>query len=369
MKRFFSILSLFSILQLSAQRPLTIPPSGGNKKAAVSERIGITDITIHYDRPHVKGREGKIWGQLVPVGYTDQGFGTSKAAPWRAGANESTTFECSTDISIEGQPLAKGKYGFFIAYGPDESTLIFSKNSTNWGSFYYDPKDDVLRVKVKPVATDRSVEWLKYEFSNEKETSATISLLWEKLAIPFTVSVDLNTTQVEMFRQELRTDKGFFWLGWQTAAQWCADHNTNLEEALLWADTATNPNILGDRNFISLSTKAEVLTKLGRSAEALQIMQEAMPLGSMIQLHQYARTLLTRKLNKEALAVFQKNYEKYPGQFTTLVGLARGYSATGDYRKALDYAEKALALSPDQLNTQSVRHFITLLKEGKDINQ
>lgn len=369
MKQVFTILSLLFICQLSAQRALTTPPSGGNKKAAVSERIGITDITLHYDRPHVNGREGKIWGQLVPVGFTDQGFGSSKAAPWRAGANESTTFECSTDVRINGQPLAKGKYGFFIAYGPEESTLIFSKNSTNWGSFYYDPKDDVLRVKVKPIATDKTVEWLKYEFSDEKESSATISLQWEKLAFPFTVSVDLNATQVEMFRQELRTDKGFFWLGWQTAAQWCVDHNTNLEEALLWADTATNPNVLGDRNFTSLSTKAQVLDKLGRTTESLQIMQDAMPLGSMIQLHQYARTLLLRKLYKEALGVFQKNYEKYPDQFTTLVGLARGYSGIGDYPKALSYAEKALPLSPDPLNTKSVQNFITLLKEGKTINQ
>ncbi|MFX8774277.1 DUF2911 domain-containing protein, partial [Acinetobacter baumannii] len=95
---------------------------GGNKKAAVKERIGITDVTINYDRPRVNHREGKIWGQLVPVGYSDQQFGSSKAAPWRAGANECTTIEFSTDVKIEGQNLTAGKYGFFIAYGPEEST-------------------------------------------------------------------------------------------------------------------------------------------------------------------------------------------------------------------------------------------------------
>ena len=93
------------ILLLSASvaqsQPLIMPPNGGNKKAMVGERIGITDVTIHYDRPHVKGREGKIWGQLVPAGFTDQGFGNTKEAPWRAGANESTTIEFSTDVSIE----------------------------------------------------------------------------------------------------------------------------------------------------------------------------------------------------------------------------------------------------------------------------
>ncbi|MES2374338.1 MAG: DUF2911 domain-containing protein [Bacteroidota bacterium] len=368
MKRFLLAASLLAVTALQAQRPLTTSPSGGNKKASVTERIGITDVAIHYDRPGVKGREGKIWGQLVPVGYVDQNFGTSKASPWRAGANECTTMEFSTDVTIEGQPLAKGKYGFFIAYDPNESTLIFSRNTSNWGSYYYDPKDDVLRVKVKPVPTDRSVEWLKYEFSNQTETAATVNLAWEKLTIPFKVQVDLNKTQVESFRNELRTDMGFFWLGWQTAAQWCADHDTNLEEALRWADTATNPAVLGDKNFTTLSTKAQVLNKLKRGNEALAVMREAMPMGNMNQVHQYGRSLLAQKQTKEALEVFRLNHDKNPGQFTTLMGLARGYSGVGDYKNSLDYMQKALLIAPDATNKTNIERMIGLLKEGKNIN-
>ncbi len=368
MKQFLLAAALLAATALQAQRPLTTTPSGGNKKAMVGEKVGLTDITIHYDRPAVKGREGKIWGQLVPVGYTDQGFGSSKEAPWRAGANESTTIEFSTDVKIEGQPLAKGKYGFFIAYGPEESTLIFSRDNTSWGSFYYDPGKDALRVKIKPIATDHSVEWLKYEFTNQTESTATISLVWEKLSFPFKVTVDLNATQVDIFRNELRTDKGFFWLGWQTAAQWCADHNTNLEEALLWADTATNPNVLGDRNFTTLSTKASVLAKLGRTAEAKAMMKEAAPLGTMQQIHQYGRVLLTAKKTQEALEVFKMNYEKNPNQFTTFIGLVRGYSGVGDYKQALAYAEKALPIAPDGPNKANLEKMIVLLKEGKDVN-
>ena len=368
MKYLLLTVSLFTIGTLTAQRILTIPPSGGNKKAVVSERIGITDVTIRYDRPAVKGREGKIWGQLVPVGYIDQGFGNSKQAPWRAGANESTTIEFSTDVTVEGQKLAAGKYVFFIAYDPNESTLIFSRDVTSWGSFYYDAKDDALRVKVKPLTTDRSVEWLKYEFSNQTESGATVQLLWEKLAIPFKLEVDLVQTQLTSFRNELRTDKGFFWLGWQTAAQWCVDHNTNLPQALQWADTATNPGFLGDRNFVSLSTKAQVLEKLGRNAEAATVMQEAVPLGNMNQIHQFGRQLLTQKKNKEALAVFQANFSKYPDQFTTVMGLMRGYAGVGDQTKALEYAQKALSLAPNQANKTNLERMIVLLKEGKDIN-
>src|SRR3954471_21748747 len=126
-----------------AQITLTGLPGGGNKKAIIGERIGLTDVTIHYDRPGVKGREGQIWGKLIHTGYADLGFGTSKAAPWRAGANENTTIEFSTDVKVEGQALPAGKYGFFIAYDPNESTLIFSKNASSWGSFFYNDKEDV----------------------------------------------------------------------------------------------------------------------------------------------------------------------------------------------------------------------------------
>lgn len=358
---------LISVLSFS-QIPLTVAPSGGNKKASVTERIGLTDVSIHYDRPAVKGREGKIWGQLVPVGFTDPGFGSSKSAPWRAGANENTVFEFSTDVKIEGQTLPAGKYGFFIAYDPAECILIFSKNSTSWGHFYYNEKEDALRIKVKPVVLNNSVEWLKYEFMNEKESSATIALQWEKLSIPFKIEVDYIKDQVESFRRELRTEKGFIWQSWNQAAQWCVQHNTNLEEALLWSDSATSTSFGGDRSFQSWSTKEQVLDKLGRSAEAAEVMKKALPYGNMFEIHQYGRQLVTMKKPKEALEVFKLNYEKNKDQFTTLIGLTRGYSANGDYKNALKYANLALPLAPNDLNKTNVQAMIQQLKEGKDVN-
>src|SRR6187200_657763 len=227
MKKFTAILSMLFFISMIAysQIPLTVLPSGGNKKAFIGEQIGLTKVVISYDRPGVKGREGKVWGQLVPVGYTDQGFGNSKAAPWRAGANENTTLEFSTDVKIEGQPLPAGKYGFFIAYDPNECTLIFSKNSTSWGSFFYDEKEDALRVKARPVPTNNSVEWLKYEFINETPTSADVALSWERLTIPFKVEVDYVQTQLASFRRELQTDRGFLWESWNQAAQWSVQRN------------------------------------------------------------------------------------------------------------------------------------------------
>ncbi|MES1219754.1 MAG: DUF2911 domain-containing protein [Bacteroidota bacterium] len=366
MKKIFLPVLLVCFVFTHAQ--LTVAPNGGNKKASVSERIGITDVTIHYDRPHVNGREGKIWGDLVPVGYVDQGFGSSKAAPWRAGANECTTIEFSTPVKIEGQELAAGKYGFFIAYDPNEPTLIFSKNSTAWGSFYYNDKEDALRVKIKPVPVDKSVEWLKYDFSNETENSAVITLAWEKLTFPFKIEVDYINTQVETFRKELQTDKGFFWNTWDQAAQWCVQHNVNLEQALQWSDTATQANFGGDKSFQSWSTKAQVLEKLGRSAESADIMKKSLAFANMQEVHQYGRQLLQQKKNKEALDVFKMNNAKYPKEFTTMMGMVRGLSANGDYKGALKFAQQALPLAPNPQNKTNLDNMISKLKDGKDAN-
>lgn len=365
---FVTLITVACTIASFAQIPMTVTPSGGNKKAAVSERIGLTDVNIHYDRPGVKGREGKIWGQLVPVGFTDPGFGSSKSAPWRAGANENTTFEFSTDVKIEGQLLPAGRYGFFIAYAPEECTLIFSKNSTSWGHYYYNDKEDALRVKVKPQAMDKTVEWLKYEFMNEAENKATISMQWEKLSIPFTIEVDYIKDQLESFRRELRTDRGFIWEGWDQAAQWCVQHNTNLEEALLWTDSATGQNFGGDRSFQAWSTKAQILQKLGRNEESAAAMQKALPFGNMNEVHQYARQLQGLKFNKAAFDVFKSNFDKYPNQFTTLMGMMRAYNGMGDAKNALKYANLALPLAPNPQNKTFVEGIIQKLKDGKDID-
>ena len=362
--------ALFTMLCFifSASAQLTTPPDGGNKKASVSERIGITDVTIHYDRPGVKGREGKIWNGLVHVGYKDLGFGTSKAAPWRAGANENTTITFSTDVKIEGQPLKAGTYGFFIAMGTGDATLIFSNNSYSWGSFFYDPKDDALKVTVKTFPLNESVERLKYEFVDETENGATIALLWERLKIPFKVEVDLVNTQMESFRKELRTNKGFKSDVWQQAAQFAADHNTNLDEAMQWSDYSLNGQFVGEKNFKNYATRADVLNKLGKTSDADAAMKMAMPMATMQELHAYGRQLIQQKRPKEALEVFKLNAQKNPNQFTTYMGLVRGYSANGDYANALKNAQLAKPLAPNQPNKDAVDKMIATLKEGKDIN-
>ena len=344
-------------------------PNGYTKKAVVSEQVGLTQVTITYHRPAVKGREGKIWGGLVHKGFIDQGFGNGKLTPWRAGANENTVIEFDDDVKVEGQTLPKGRYGFFIAYDASESTIIFSRRSDAWGSFYYDEKEDALRVKVKPQPIDKSVENLKYEFSHQTPNSAVIALAWEKLSIPFKVEVDYLRQQFDAFLAESQNPRGFTPQGLSIAAGWTLQNDYQLEKGLEWATLATSPKFPGDpTSFPALSTKAAILDKLGRADEAAAVIKSALPLGNVVELQQFGRQLLTAKKPQAALEVFQFNYNKNPNQFTTLVGMARGLSANGEYTKALEFANKALPSAPNDSSKQAVQSMIEKLKAGKEIN-
>ncbi len=370
MKKLFTTAIIAVVLQISfaglVLAQLTTLPNGGNKRASVTEQVGLTNITISYSRPGVKGRQGHIWGELIPVGYVDQGFGSSKAAPWRAGANENTTFEFSTDVKIEGQTLPAGKYGFFIAYGPNECTLIFSRNSTSWGSFFYRPDEDVLRIKVKPAPTEKSVEWLTYEFTDQTPAGATVLLQWEKLAIPIKIEVDVVSAQIASFRRELRNQLGFQWANWLQAAQFCEQNKANLPEALLWIDTAMRFG--GQYQFQTFATKAKILEDVNRPADATNVMKDGLNLGNVYDLYQYAKELAIEKRGKQAFDIFKMNYDKHPDEFFTNIGMARGYSAIGDYKNAIAYATKAEAQAPDKINKDVVDKAIKTLQDGKDMN-
>ena len=344
-------------------------PNGYTRKALVAEQVGLTMVTITYHRPEVRGREGKVWGQLVPKGFVDQGFGNGKPTPWRAGANENTVIEVDNDVKVEGQPLPKGRYALFIAYDPVESIVIFSKRSDAWGSFYYEEKEDALRVKVKPQSIEKSVEHLKYEFSEQKPNSAVVTLSWEKLSIPFSVEVDLLKQQFDAFVTESLNPRGWTPQGLAIAANWTLQNHYQLEKGLEWATLATSKTFPGDPNsFSGLSVKSRILDTLGRSDEAAAVLKAALPLGTMGELQQLGRQFLTARKPKLALEVFEFNHKKNPDQFPTLVGMARGLSANGEYAKALEYATRALPLAPNEPNRHAVQTMIDKLKAGKDIN-
>jgi hypothetical protein len=359
---------------LFAQFPgLTLPPSGNNQKASVTQFIGPVKVTIDYSSPAVHGpggdndRHGQIWGKLVPYGMTDLGFDGGKPSPWRAGANENTVLTVSDPVMIEGQPLAAGRYGLHLIAGPDEWTVIFSKNSSAWGSFFYDESQDALRVKVKP-AKHQYREWLTYEFTTRRPAEATAELQWEELAVAFNIKVDnVNEIYVTKLRQELTGAGGFNPQAYDAAAQFCAQAGTHLEDALNWADLAIKMPNIGQTNFDTLSTKALVLSKMGREPEAKEVMQTAihLPTATSFEIHQYGRQLLAAKKNQEALEVFKLNAERNGDAWPVNVGLARAYMALGDYKKAAEYAQKAAAQAPDVANKKNLEAMAQTLAEGK----
>jgi tetratricopeptide (TPR) repeat protein len=354
---------------------LTLPPSGDNQKSSVSQNIGPVQVTIDYSSPNVHApngddRRGKIWGTLVPYGLTNLGFGTCKECPWRAGSNQNTVFTVSHDVKIEGQPLPAGRYGLHMIVNPDEWTLILSKNADSWGSFFYDAKEDALRVKVKPAKSEYN-EWLTYEFIDRDTDHATVALKWEDIQVPFTIKVDnIADLYLSKVRNELRNSQGFSWQNWDAAAQYALQQK-RFTDALEFADVAVNRSFVGNENFQTLSTLARAQEGAGKAAEAKATYDKAInhPTARALDIHQYARQLLAAGKKAEALAAWELNAKRYPNQWPVHVGLARGYSAVGRYKDALKEAKLALAQAPDELNKKSLADAITKLEAGKDMNQ
>jgi hypothetical protein len=359
-----------------AQVPgLTLPPSGNNQKASVTQYIGPTRVTIDYSSPAVhtangQDRRGQIWGKLVPYGLTNLGFGSGKPSPWRAGANENTVFSVSTPVTIEGKPLPAGHYGLHMIAGPEEFTLIFSKDTGAWGSFFYDEAHDALRVQVKPRKHDYR-EWLTYEFTERRPAKATAELQWEDLSIPWTIAVDdVNQIYISRLATELTNVPGFDYRSYVAAALFCVQTKTDLEQGLKWADASISMPGLGQKTFVTLDAKSQVLTAMGRADEARPLMITAIHLPSTtpLEIHQVGRQLLAEKKTSEALEVFKYNAERNGDAWPTHVGLARGYSAAGDLKQALDHAKKALPQAPDDLNRKSLETMVKTLSEGQAIN-
>ncbi|MBV9608687.1 MAG: DUF2911 domain-containing protein, partial [Acidobacteria bacterium] len=193
-----------------------------SQHATVIQRVGITDVTVNYHRPLAGNR--KIWGSLVPYGQV-----------WRAGANENTTITFSDPVTIEGKPLDKGTYGLHMIPGQDDWTIIFSKNSTAWGSFTYNEKEDALRVNVKPQPSDMH-DALTYDFDNLTANSAAVTLRWDKVAVPFKVGVDVNQIVAQGLPNQLRGLSQYTWFAWDDAGTYLVDNKGDLQQALNYED-------------------------------------------------------------------------------------------------------------------------------------
>jgi hypothetical protein len=365
-----NLLTVFAVLAAAAALPaqdlLHLPEA--SPRGGVSQDIGITKVSVDYGRPSVNKRE--VWGGLVLFGLNDLGFGTTAEAPWRAGANVNTVVSFSTDVTVGGQSLPAGDYGLHMILAESgDVTVIFSKNSRAWGSYFYDPADDAARIQTKWEDAPHH-ELLTYEFIGVTKNSATLSLLWETKRIPIAITVDTDAIVVASMKRELSTDRGFDNRAWIAASNYLLQNNLHLNLALEWAEHALDFRTSGQQNFEGLSNKALILDKLGRTDEAEAVMDEALPLGNAGQIHQYGRRLIVAKKPERALEAFQLNAKKHPDVWPVNYGLARGYSGVGNYPAALEALLKAQKQVPegDTVNPPAIEANIEKLKRGEDIN-
>jgi hypothetical protein len=247
-----ALVATTSAVRLSAQARFPLP----SPNAKVMQTVGITDISITYSRPGVKGRE--IWGKLVPYDQV-----------WRTGANLATVFEVSEDVKIEGQKLAAGKYALFSIPGKTEWTIIINKNWNQGGTSAYKQEEDVLRVKVKPVAAAQNHEWFDFHFEDLSDNAATLEMHWEKLIVPIKIETDTKELTLSKARAAVT------WTAPMQFANYCLQNNTNLDEALKMIDVS----IAIQETYRNTVVKARLLEKTGKKADAVKSLEKAVVLG------------------------------------------------------------------------------------------
>ena len=344
------LIGVIAIAQIGFAQSFTLDLPLQSQGAQISQRVGITDITISYHRPLVNDR--KVWGGLVPYGQV-----------WRAGANMNTTITFSDPVQIEGKPLEKGTYGLHMIPNADQWTVIFSKNSTSWGSFTYDQKEDALRVNVKPKAADMH-NALTYDFDDLTKDSAVVELEWEKVAVPFKVSVDVHDVVQASLKNQLRNLSQYTWMSWDNAANYLLAEKVDLDDALAYA----NKSIENEDRYENEMSKSQVLTALNRKDEAAVAQKKALGMANPLQLHQYARQLLGEKHNEEAYAIFVENAKKHPDQWYVHTGLARMYSAQAKFDDAAKEMKLSMAAAPADQKTY-LDGLEKRLEAKQDINQ
>jgi len=259
--RRISIVVIVAVLVLMMNNPgwaqLELPRL--SPEASVSQTIGITKVTVEYFRPGVKNRV--IWGELVPYNEI-----------WRTGANRATLISFDTDVTIEGNKLAKGKYSFFTIPTAEEWTIIFNKNTDLWGTSGYKQEEDALRFQVNPLAAEHT-ERMTFSFADLQDTEATLTFRWEKLEIPINIAVDVNMLVMDEAAQAVN---------WRTpyqAAGYVLDNNLELEKGKAWLDIS----LMIEKNYWNTALKARYMEKMGKKKDAVKAMEEALKMAAEME--------------------------------------------------------------------------------------
>ncbi|MCB0489287.1 MAG: DUF2911 domain-containing protein [Cyclobacteriaceae bacterium] len=334
------IVVLLSAGTLVSNAQITTPRTP-SPAASASQTIGISNVSVNYSRPSVRGRE--VWGKMVPYGWNKQTFGLGNDAPWRAGANENTTIEFSHDAKFAGKNVPAGKYGLFFVVNADNSgEVILSKDNQSWGSFFYIASNDQMRAPIQ-LRDIPHAERLTYDFINIDQNSAELVLNWEKKQFPVKVEFAVNDIVMANAAEELKGVKGFNWIGPNSAANYALQNNTHLEEGLKYANQAVAAN----NSFTTNRVKAGLLTATGKGAEAEQLMKGSIDLATEAELNVYAYQLMGQNNDDKALELLLLNAKKHPESANVWDSLGDGYLKKGDNKNAIKSYKKCLTLNPN----------------------
>ena len=333
------MLALASVYFSGSAQTITMPRTP-SPAASVSQTIGISKVTVNYSRPSVKGRE--IWGKLVPYGWNVQNFGNGNSAPWRAGANENTTIKFSHDAKVQGQPVPVGEYGLFFVINQDNTgELILSKDNRSWGSFFYEPKQDLVRAKIN-LRDIPMTEMLTYEFINNTRNSSELVLNWEKKQFPVKIEFDVDRIVLANAVEELKGPVGFNWQGYSSAANYAYQNKTSYDQALKWIDQAININ----KSFTTLSIKSKLLKEMGKTAESDKMMSDAVAIANENELNLYGYQLLNDGQHDLAIEIFTLNTKRFPKSANCFDSLGEAYATKGDKKNAIANFKKSLSMNP-----------------------
>lgn len=256
--RLKTLLPLVTLAALPLAAQITTPRV--SSKASITQTVGLTDISVSYSRPAMKGRQ--IWGSLVPYGQV-----------WRTGANEATIFKTTDDLMVNGSKLAAGTYSLHSIPGENEWTIVFNKTAEQWGSYSYDEKQDALRVKATPKTTDFDYELFTISFPEVTLDAATMVLGWGRLRVPVTISVDTSAKTLASIKAELAKQED--WRPSFQAANYAFQNDVYGNESMTWIDRSISLK----RTAQNLGLKARMMAKAGKHRDAIALGEEAVRVG------------------------------------------------------------------------------------------
>ena len=266
LRKFFFITA--TVLSVAAANARAIKMPAPSPTQMIKQDFGVSSIELIYSRPAIKNR--KVFGDLVPFGKV-----------WRTGANSATRLKFADDVMIGGQPLKAGEYALFTIPNQDEWEIIINKGSANWGTNYVQA-DDILRVKVKPMALDKSVESFTMQFANLKANSTELHIMWDKTAVAIPITTDVESKVMAQINNVMTKDNRPYF----EAAMYYMESGKDMNQALSWLDKAVE---LRPTAFWMHHQRANALAKLGKKAEAKAAAEKSMALAKEQKNDDYVR--------------------------------------------------------------------------------